>query len=726
MMSTTEFVPSPNLLPNRSFSSSGKVQKTSNERSYLKSRRHAHRSEKRQTILNFLDKNLGSSSGTFENSNSSLQKKHNHHQTSVTGSPTQRRRNLSSSNASLSTAKTSVDSWSSLKTGSDHSTLDGSSLKGTSKQQQQQKERSRWKNPFTRKNSSTSSQTIPEDSSEQEQPSSSATATRDNSNNSSSNSGRSRSSRSSSRRSASRQKLADHLQQELKAQEQEQHDATAPAPQHQVDETYHTSHELVRHQQIVDRVLSSYPKQHCHSAEDHLMFAIAELTTLHNKLHFPSSTYQKLKTLLKDRLDAQEADEYMRKQHKVQQEQQPSQSSTSSSMSSPKPRKARTPKVRVVKNSISSTDKSDSKDHHQHLRSTRTSSSPSKSKSAPSIKSSYNASRAATKLKHKEAEDLNKEEDHYKHELNDGYYHGEQPLKDDTTAPSSTSKINKSSSSYSQPPRSPPKSPKSPNGGATADSSRSLALSSRSIVAPKCRPSSMHSLKPNNNLGKEEDHTSRTTLEDEEDNDDDLIELRSYVEEKFMKDAQGYRGTYTGPVDPKSGLPHGTEGKIEYRHSPSHKYDSYDGEWYQGHFSGAGTLLKTNGDVYHGQFFEGVFHGKGHYQYYHSSRHFHGRHVQGQRVEGTMTYKDGSIYKGQFYKGKRHGRGQYTFQDSSVYKGEFSEDRLHGIGQLTWPDGSKYIGEWSKGIRHGSGKEYKANGKLRFQGHWKDGNEVRD
>eukprot|EP00339_Tiarina_fusa_P008101 CAMPEP_0117068124 /NCGR_PEP_ID=MMETSP0472-20121206/47727_1 /TAXON_ID=693140 ORGANISM="Tiarina fusus, Strain LIS" /NCGR_SAMPLE_ID=MMETSP0472 /ASSEMBLY_ACC=CAM_ASM_000603 /LENGTH=79 /DNA_ID=CAMNT_0004790025 /DNA_START=148 /DNA_END=384 /DNA_ORIENTATION=- len=51
---TTKYVPSPNLVPVRSNSTKG----TSHERSYLKSRRSQHRTEKRQSILKFLDKNI--------------------------------------------------------------------------------------------------------------------------------------------------------------------------------------------------------------------------------------------------------------------------------------------------------------------------------------------------------------------------------------------------------------------------------------------------------------------------------------------------------------------------------------------------------------------------------------------------------------------------------------------------------------------------------------------
>jgi hypothetical protein len=146
----------------------------------------------------------------------------------------------------------------------------------------------------------------------------------------------------------------------------------------------------------------------------------------------------------------------------------------------------------------------------------------------------------------------------------------------------------------------------------------------------------------------------------------------------------------------------------------------YQGNWSQGYWNGYGRHLKPCGDVYEGHFLDDVKHGMGVYKYKDGHRRFEGRHNMGQRVEGTMVYRDGSVFKGQWYNGKRHGRGQYKFIDGSQYKGEFVQDKINGVGQLVWPDGSKYVGEWSQGNRHGKGKDYNANGELRYDGIWKD------
>ncbi|KAL3939359.1 MAG: hypothetical protein SGARI_001397 [Bacillariaceae sp.] len=179
-------------------------------------------------------------------------------------------------------------------------------------------------------------------------------------------------------------------------------------------------------------------------------------------------------------------------------------------------------------------------------------------------------------------------------------------------------------------------------------------------------------------------------------------------------DPNGQVGKYTGTIDVNTGLPQGS-GRAEYEDG-----GTYHGDFVQGNWSGHGRHSKPNGDVYEGNYFENARHGMGTYRYRDGKRVFEGRYVMGQRVDGKMTYGDGSVYKGQWYDGKRHGRGTYRFKDSSVYKGEFVQDVIHGVGQLVWPDGAKYIGEWSSGHRHGLGKEYTADGRMRYEGKWRE------
>jgi hypothetical protein len=226
--------------------------------------------------------------------------------------------------------------------------------------------------------------------------------------------------------------------------------------------------------------------------------------------------------------------------------------------------------------------------------------------------------------------------------------------------------------------------------------------SSQSLQLPSPRVSSMR-LAP---FIEKDEHTVTT------ENDDEVTLVP--VVKLVLEDPNGQVGKYTGTIDVNTGLPQGS-GRLEYDDS-----GVYQGDFVQGKWSGFGRHNKPNGDVYEGNFFENARHGMGVYRYRDGKRVFQGRYVMGQRVDGKMTYGDGSVYKGQWYDGKRHGRGTYRFKDSSIYKGEFVQDVIHGVGQLVWPDGAKYIGEWSNGHRHGLGKEYAANGRMRYEGKWKE------
>jgi hypothetical protein len=234
-----------------------------------------------------------------------------------------------------------------------------------------------------------------------------------------------------------------------------------------------------------------------------------------------------------------------------------------------------------------------------------------------------------------------------------------------------------------------------------------VSKSSKSLSLPKPRAPSLDDHLPTKGTSFEkEDSTSITELDDES----TLVP----VVKLLIVDPSGNVGKYSGTICVNTGKPHGC-GRLEYEGS-----GSYQGDWNQGSWSGYGRHIKPNGDIYEGHFFENSKHGMGTYGYRDGKRVFEGRYVMGQRVDGQMTYGDGSVYKGQWYDGKRHGRGTYRFKDSSIYKGEFLQDVIHGVGQLVWPDGAKYVGEWNQGHRHGMGKEFTSDGRLRYEGKWKD------
>lgn len=47
--------------------------------------------------------------------------------------------------------------------------------------------------------------------------------------------------------------------------------------------------------------------------------------------------------------------------------------------------------------------------------------------------------------------------------------------------------------------------------------------------------------------------------------------------------------------------------------------------------------------------------------------------------------------------GKRHGKGKFFYKEGSYYDGEWKENKMHGFGTLYYPDGRiAYQGEWKE------------------------------
>jgi hypothetical protein len=134
------------------------------------------------------------------------------------------------------------------------------------------------------------------------------------------------------------------------------------------------------------------------------------------------------------------------------------------------------------------------------------------------------------------------------------------------------------------------------------------------------------------------------------------------------------------------------QGKFTYTNG-----DVYDGEWKNGLKSGQGLYTFTNGDVYDGEWKNGLKSG-----------------------QGKFTYTNGDVYDGECKDDIRNGIGLYTFANGHVYKGEWKDDNFHGIGQYTYANGDVYDGEWKDDKRNGQGKIKFTNG-IYYEGEWEKG-----
>jgi hypothetical protein len=124
---------------------------------------------------------------------------------------------------------------------------------------------------------------------------------------------------------------------------------------------------------------------------------------------------------------------------------------------------------------------------------------------------------------------------------------------------------------------------------------------------------------------------------------------------------------------------------------------SYAGGWKHGSRSGKGKYHTGFGDFYDGEFLSDTYHG-----------------------QGVMLYVNGDRYMGQWEKGKWHGDGEILYVNGNSYKGKFFKNMYHGEGMFRYgPSGGSYTGGWRLGMKHGIGKRNFASG-AEYEGEYVD------
>ena len=125
------------------------------------------------------------------------------------------------------------------------------------------------------------------------------------------------------------------------------------------------------------------------------------------------------------------------------------------------------------------------------------------------------------------------------------------------------------------------------------------------------------------------------------------------------------------------------------------QYTEKDGEPVE---NGTGIFTWSNGDVYEGDFVDGMRTG-----------------------EGTFRWADGKTYVGSFKEDAREGLGTLTWTDGSSYTGEFLNGRMHGKGKLSWANGESYIGWFANDKMDGQGIHYAKDMSVIYDGPWIEG-----
>ena len=141
--------------------------------------------------------------------------------------------------------------------------------------------------------------------------------------------------------------------------------------------------------------------------------------------------------------------------------------------------------------------------------------------------------------------------------------------------------------------------------------------------------------------------------------------------------------TYVG--DFMNGLKHG-KGNLS---SKDNKFN-YDGDFVNDKFEGFGTWI-DHGEKYTGNFKEGKFHGSGNL-YKKNGDIYDGEFEQGVLIKGKINFNNGDSCEGEYIDGNLEGKGIYTYKNGDIFKGDFIKGQKK-FGELLFNEGkSKYEG----------------------------------
>jgi serine/threonine-protein kinase len=189
--------------------------------------------------------------------------------------------------------------------------------------------------------------------------------------------------------------------------------------------------------------------------------------------------------------------------------------------------------------------------------------------------------------------------------------------------------------------------------------------------------------------------------------------------------------TFTYPADTSTTFAADTTARVITRDTTSHYsttlyYDNgrYEGEVVNNLKQGKGTYYWKNAGRYTGDWKNDVIEGNGIY-YSETGDKYDGEWVNGKmQGTGTKLWNDGSKYEGGWYNDQRWGKGTYTMKSGDKYTGDWKNDVKDGYGIYYWNNSGSYEGYWKNNNMDGFGKYYDANGKLMYEGEWKEGKSV--
>jgi hypothetical protein len=126
----------------------------------------------------------------------------------------------------------------------------------------------------------------------------------------------------------------------------------------------------------------------------------------------------------------------------------------------------------------------------------------------------------------------------------------------------------------------------------------------------------------------------------------------------------------------------------------------------------------ADGSQYEGEYWNGLRHGKGTYQFYPSGAQYVGEWKKGAKHgKGKLNYPDGSCYWGDFKHNKRQGFGKNCYHNGDTYEGTWNNNVRHGVGTYNYTEVGVLIrAVWVEGLPKGSIKAVFPD--FRYHGHW--------
>ena len=185
---------------------------------------------------------------------------------------------------------------------------------------------------------------------------------------------------------------------------------------------------------------------------------------------------------------------------------------------------------------------------------------------------------------------------------------------------------------------------------------------------------------------------------------------------------------YSGDLD-ELGAPHGNGRLRRAATRPGDGPYLYSGGWVHGAYGGRGVEVLENGDRYDGSFIGGAREGEGRAVYRPGSRpdgvaQYSGGWRRGKwQGAGKLTYPCGDVFRGNFSDGVASGEGAMRYARGGSFSGLLVRGRRQGLGRRVWGTSgcasAEFEGEWVDGAMCGKGVYRSAGGSLVI-GHWKD------